>query len=84
MSGAPASDSACLSGETMRSRRSEVSSFSFARPSFISRCFGPVWSAVMNGRLIWVSCVVESSIFAFSAASYSRWREFLSADRSIP
>ena len=61
-----------------------MSSFSFARLSFISRCFGPLWSAVMNGRLIWVSWVVESSIFAFSAASYSRWREFLSADRSIP
>ena len=38
----------------------------------------------MKGRLIWVSWVVESSIFAFSAASYSRWSEFLSAERSIP
>ena len=46
-----------------------MSSFSFARVSFISRCFGPLASAVMNGRLICVSCVVESSIFAFSAAS---------------
>ena len=31
--------------------------------------FGPLLSAVMNGRLIWVSCVVDSSILAFSAAS---------------
>ncbi len=69
MSGAPASDRACLTGETIRSSSSDVSSFSFARVSFISRCFGPLASAVMNGRLIWVSCVVESSIFAFSAAS---------------
>ena len=33
------------------------------------RCFGPVWSAVMNGRLMSVSIAEESSIFAFSAAS---------------
>ena len=59
----------CFRGETIRSSSSEVSSFSFARVSFISRCFGPLASAVMNGRLIWVSCVVDSSIFAFSAAS---------------
>ena len=32
-------------------------------------CFGPVASAVMNGRLISVSTTVESSILAFSAAS---------------
>ena len=61
-----------------------MSSFSFALVSFISRCLGPLASAVMNGRLICVSWVVESSIFAFSAASYRRCREFLSADRSIP
>ncbi len=46
-----------------------MSSVSFARVSFISRCFGPESVAVMNGRLMPVSCVVESSIFAFSAAS---------------
>ena len=61
-----------------------VSSFSFARVSLMSRCFGPLASAVMNGRLICVSCVVESSIFAFSAASYRRWSAIGSAERSMP
>ena len=42
---------------------------SFARVSLMSRCFGPASVAVMKGRLICVSWVVESSIFAFSAAS---------------
>ena len=65
----PASDIACLTGATTRSIRSEVSSFSFERVRRMSRCFGPDWSAVTNGRLICVSCVVESSTFAFSAAS---------------
>ena len=35
--------------------------------SLISRCLGSLSIAVMNGTLICVSCVVESSIFAFSA-----------------
>ena len=65
----PASASACLTGATTRSSRSEVSSLSFARVSFISRCLGSLLIAVMNGTLICVSCVVESSIFAFSACS---------------
>ena len=67
--GAPASEIACLTGETTRSSRSEVSSASFARVSLISRCLGSLLIAVMNGTLICVSCVVESSIFAFSACS---------------
>ena len=66
---APESESACLTGPTIRSSRSEVSSLSFARLSLMSRCLGPASVAVMKGRLICVSCVVESSIFAFSAAS---------------
>ena len=56
----------------------------FARDSFICRCFGPDASAVMNGRLISVSIVEESSIFAFSAASFSRCSAVRSFDRSIP
>ena len=47
---------------------------SLARVSFFTRCLGPVASAVMNGRLISVSMVVESSILALSAASRSRCR----------
>ena len=44
-------------------------SSSFARVSCRSRCFGPSGVAVMNGRLICVVIVDDSSIFAFSAAS---------------
>ena len=64
-----ASSIAWRTGATTRSSRSEVSSASLARVRRVSRCLGPEESAVMNGRLICVSCVVESSIFAFSAAS---------------
>ena len=66
---ASASSSARLTGPTTRSSRSAVSSFSFERLSFMSRCFGWPSTAVMKGRLICVSCAEESSIFAFSAAS---------------
>ena len=38
----------------------------------------------MNGRLILVSIVLESSVFAFSAASFSRCRANASLDKSIP
>ena len=54
-------------GSTVRLRRSAVSSFSFARVSWRSRCFGPSCVAVMNGRLTCVVIVDDSSIFAFSA-----------------
>ena len=37
-----------------------------------------------KGRLISVSIVVDSSHFAFSAASFSRWSAILSFERSIP
>ncbi len=36
-------------------------------------CFGPVASAVMNGRLMSYSCAEESAILAFSASSLMRW-----------
>ena len=38
----------------------------------------------MKGRLIWVSCTDDSSILAFSAASFSRCMAILSAERSTP
>ena len=38
----------------------------------------------MNGRFRSVSSTLESSIFAFSAASFRRWRAILSLRRSIP
>jgi hypothetical protein len=40
---------------------------SLARVSFMLRCFGPLASAVMNGRLISVCVALDSSILAFSA-----------------
>ena len=65
----PASSITCLVGPTVRSSSGETSSTSFDRVSRWSRCLGPDASAVTNGRLICVSCVVESSTLAFSAAS---------------
>jgi hypothetical protein len=52
--------------------------------SFLTRCFGPVASAAMNGKFISVSSFEESSFFAFSAASFSLCRAILSFERSIP
>ena len=71
-------------GPLHRSTRSAVSSLNWARVSFTSRCLGPSDVAVMNGRLIWVSWTEDSSILAFSAASWRRWVAILSADRSTP
>ncbi len=79
-----ASESACLTGPTVFSTRSAVSSSNFARVRVISRCFGPLASAVMNGRLICVEVMPESSIFAFSAASFRRCMAILSPERSMP
>ena len=70
--GATVLPSAALQGSSVRLIRSSTRLSSLARDSFITRCFGPVASAVMNGRLISVSIVVESSIFARSAASFRR------------
>ena len=67
----PASRIAFCTGTTVRSMRSAVSSSNFARVRFIARCCGPAAVAVMNGRLISVVVAVESSFFAFSAASLS-------------
>ena len=71
-------------GSMERSTRSSTSASSFARESLMERCFGPVWSAVRNGRLISVSAIEESSIFAFSAASLRRWSTILSFETSMP
>ena len=54
------------------------------RVSFSSRCSGPSAVAVTNGRLIVVSATWESSIFAFSAASFRRCSAIRSFDRSTP
>ena len=80
----PASESARLTGSAVLSTRSLVSSSNFALVRFISKCFGPSAVAVMNGRLIFVVVALESSFFAFSAASFSLWSAILSPERSTP
>ncbi len=50
----------------------------------VTRCFGPLASAVMNGRLISASSVCESSTFALSAASLSLWSAIGSLETSMP
>ena len=47
-------------------------------------CFGPVLSAVIKGRLMSVCSAAESSILAFSAASFNLCNANLSDLRSIP
>ena len=47
-------------------------------------CFGPVLSAVINGRFISVCVAEDSSIFAFSAASFNLCKANLSDFKSIP
>ncbi len=79
-----ASVRACLTGGSVRWMRSATRSSSLARVSVMTRCFGPEASALMNGRLISVLVVLDSSIFAFSAASLSRWRAIRSFARSMP
>ena len=80
----PASLSAVSQGGIVRWIRSSTSASSLARVSLICRCLGPCWSAVMNGRLISVWIVEESSILTFSAASLKRCSASRSPRRSIP
>jgi hypothetical protein len=51
-------------GSLVRSSRSFTSASSFARVIVIVRCLGPVASAVMNGRLMSVELVDDSSHLA--------------------
>ena len=80
----PASLQAVRTGSSVRWIRSSMSCSNFARESRRFRCFGPDASAVMYGRLISVSATVESSIFAFSAASFRRCIAIGSLERSTP
>ena len=70
----------CLHLETMGS----TSSSSLARVTVWIRCLGPLASEEMNGRLISVCMVVDSSIFAFSQASLTLQNAMLSWARSMP
>ena len=71
-------------GSTARRTVSSQSCSSLARVSVAVRCFGPVASIEMNGRLISVEFCEESSHLAFSAASLRRCRAIVSFDRSMP
>mmetsp|Transcript_39551 Transcript_39551/g.117639 ORF Transcript_39551/g.117639 Transcript_39551/m.117639 type:complete len:263 (+) Transcript_39551:601-1389(+) len=80
----PASFMHLRHGSLVRSSRSLTSVSSFARVMVMVRCFGPLASAVMNGRLMSVDAVDDSSHFAFSLASRRRCTASLSLDRSMP
>ena len=80
----PASESAFLQGSFVLSYNSSVICSNWARVKVFWRCFGPVASAVIYGRLISVVVWFESAIFAFSAASRKRCIAIGSLPRSIP
>ena len=80
----PASFKACSTGILVASTKSLINSSNLALVNVTSKCFGPVLSAVMNGKLICVCCIPDSSIFAFSAASFNLCIAILSALKSIP
>ena len=80
----PASLMACSKGSLQRSSRSAVICSNCERVSETSMCSGPSGVAVMKGRLIWVCCTCDSSILAFSAASFRRCAAMRSAARSMP
>mmetsp|Transcript_56072 Transcript_56072/g.128738 ORF Transcript_56072/g.128738 Transcript_56072/m.128738 type:complete len:343 (+) Transcript_56072:717-1745(+) len=80
----PASLRQFLHGSMVRLTSDSVRLSSLARVSFTLRCFGPVASAVMKGRLTSVCVVDESSALAFSAASRKRCTASLSWPRSTP
>ena len=65
----PASFKALSTGSIVLSTKSDVIFSNSDRFSFSSKCCGPASLAVMNGKLISVSLVDESSILAFSAPS---------------
>ncbi|MCG3135090.1 MAG: hypothetical protein HMLKMBBP_02593 [Planctomycetes bacterium] len=79
-----ASRRACRHGCLQRSIRWSTTCSNFARVMDFVRCFGPVASIVMYGRLMSVATALESSHFAFSAASFRRWSAIWSLRRSIP
>ena len=80
----PASLIALRVGSIVACTKSAVNSSNLARVNVTSKCLGPVASAVINGKLIFVLATPDNSIFAFSAASFKRWSANLSLDKSIP
>ena len=80
----PESFSAVSQGASVLSMSFSTRDSSFALVIFTLRCFGPVLSAVRNGRLISVCAVEESSHLAFSAPSLILCMAKLSLLMSIP
>ena len=80
----PASFNACLQGDNVFAIKSPTSISNLLLVNFILMCLGPVLSAVINGKLISVSIVLDNSILAFSAASLTRCTAKLSFAKSIP
>ncbi|CPU65267.1 Uncharacterised protein [Mycobacteroides abscessus] len=80
----PASEMTLWNGAFVRSRRSCVICWNWARVSFSSRWIGP-FSLIERYCIEMVVLVAdESSFFACSAASRRRWSAILSFDRSTP
>ncbi len=80
----PASAKALWVGPMVASTRSLVNSLNLALVISMSRWSGPLGPALIKGRLMLVACSPESSILAFSAASFSRWVAMRSWSKSIP
>ena len=79
-----ASSSAFSKVGLVRSTMGCASDSSFVRVNVRRRCFGPEASAVKNGRSMSVLMSVESSILAFSAASFSLDIAIRSSETSTP
>ena len=80
----PASLRTARTGFLVRSNKSAVICSNCERDKVSSKCNGPSALAVMYGKLIDVDIELESSIFAFSAASRRRCIAILSFDKSTP
>ena len=79
----PASFKAASQGPIVFCTKSSTNVSSFDLVTFIFKCFGPDWSAVIKGKLISVWGVDDNSILAFSAASFNLWRASLSFVKSM-
>ena len=71
-------------GAIVRSTMSEINCSNFERCNVLTKCFGIPLTGMMYGKLISEEVVEESSIFAFSAASFKRCNAIGSCRKSIP
>ncbi len=80
----PAFCRAVRHGAIVRWIRSSISCSNLARVRVLTRCAGTPFTGMMYGRLISVVVVFDSSILAFSAASFRRCIAIGSLLRSAP